>query len=43
MALLDWGVARGLGVGRLELSEQQTGLLNQAEQVVLGERAVELL
>ena len=38
------GVLRGgLGGGRLELGEQQARLLNQAEQVVLGERAVKLL
>jgi len=38
------GVLRGgLSCGRLELGEQQARLLDQAEQVVLGKRAVKLL
>jgi len=43
---LNWllGVLRGgLSGGRLELGEQQARLLDQAEQVVLRERAVKLL
>ncbi len=33
----------GLSDGWLKLGEQQARLINQAEQVVLGERAVKLL
>jgi len=41
--LIGLGCADWLSVGRLEFGEQQMGLLDQAKEVVLGERAVKLL